>query len=66
MGSEIQTIKYGDLEISYSIDRASRKTIGIVVEPDGKVVIKAPIDLEQQKILDTIFKKRKKETIKYN
>lgn len=59
MVSEIQTIKYGDMEISYSIDRTSRKTIGIVVEPDGKVVIKAPIDLEQQKILDTIYDKRK-------
>lgn len=59
MVSEIQTIKYGDMEISYSIDRTSRKTIGIVVEPDGKVVIKAPIDLEQQKILDTLYNKRK-------
>lgn len=59
MVSEIQTIKYGDMEISYSIDRTSRKTIGIVVEPDGKVIIKAPIDLEQQKILDTIYNKRK-------
>ena len=56
---EIQTIKYGDMEISYSIDRTSRRTIGIVVEPDGKVIIKAPIDLEQQKILDTIYNKRK-------
>lgn len=59
MVSEIKTIKYGNMEISYSIDRTSRKTIGIVVDPDGKVVIKAPIDLEQQKILDTIYNKRK-------
>ncbi len=59
MVSEIQTIKYGDIEISYSIDRTSRKTIGIVVEPDGKVIIKAPLDLEQQIIQESIYKKRK-------
>jgi hypothetical protein len=59
MVSEIQTIKYRDMEISYSINRTSRKTIGIVVEPDGKVIIKASIELEQQKILDTIYNKRK-------
>lgn len=59
MVSEIQMIKYGDMEINYSINRTSRKTIGIVVEPDGKVVIKAPLDLAQQKILDTVYNKRK-------
>lgn len=59
MVSEIQSIKYGDKEINYSIERTPRKTIGIVVEPNGKVVIKAPIDLEQQKILDSIYSKRK-------
>lgn len=59
MVSEIQSIKYGDMEISYSIVRTSRKTIGIVVEPDGKVIVKTPIDLEQQKIFDTIYNKRK-------
>jgi len=59
MVSEIQSIKFGEMEISYSIDRTDRKTVGIVVEPDGKVIIKAPIDLEQQVILDTIYNKRK-------
>lgn len=59
MVSEIQSIKFGDMEISYSIDRTDRKTVGIVVEPNGKVQIKAPLNLEQDKILEAIHKKRK-------
>ena len=59
MVSEIQSIKYGDKEIYYSIDRTDRKTVGIVVDPDGKVIVKAPIDLEQQIIQETIYNKRK-------
>ena len=59
MVSEIQSIKFGEREIAYSIDRTTRKTIGIVIEPDGKVIIKAPINLDQQVILDAIQNKRK-------
>ncbi len=59
MISEMQSIKFGGIEINYSIDRTDRKTIGIVVEPDGNVIIKAPIDLEQQIIQETIYNKRK-------
>lgn len=59
MVSEIYSIKFGEREINYSIDRTARKTIGIVIEPDGKVIVKAPINLDQQIILDTIQNKRK-------
>lgn len=59
MVSEIQSIKFGEREINYSIYRTTRKTIGIVIEPDGKVIVKAPINLDQQVILDTIQNKRK-------
>ncbi|KKN84228.1 hypothetical protein LCGC14_0290420, partial [marine sediment metagenome] len=59
MVSEIQSVKYGEKEISYSIDRTERKTIGIVVEPDGKIIVKAPFNLEHDIIQDTVYKKRK-------
>jgi len=59
MVSEIQSIKYGDKEINYSVDRTSRKTIGIVVEPDGNVIVKAPINIDYQIILETVYNKRK-------
>lgn len=58
MVSEIQSVKFGEKEISYSIDRTERKTIGIVVEPDGKVIVKAPFNLEHDIIQDTVYKKR--------
>ena len=45
MVSEIQSVKFGEKEISYSIDRTERKTVGIVVEPDGNVIVKAPFNL---------------------
>ena len=57
--SEIQSVKFGEKEISYSIDRTERKTIGIVVEPDGKVIVKAPLNIERDIIQDTVYKKRK-------
>ena len=59
MVSEIQSVKFGDKEINYSIDRTDRKTIGIVVEPDGKVIVKAPLNIERDIIQDTVYKKRK-------
>ena len=59
MVSEIRSIKYGDKEINYTIDRTDRKTVGIVVDPDGKVIVKVPINLDQQIIQETIYKKRK-------
>ena len=59
MVSEIQSMKFGEIKISYFIDRTARKSIGIIIEPDGKVIVKAPLDLEQQVIKDTIYNKRK-------
>lgn len=58
MASTVHLIKFGVLEINYSIDRTSRKTIGINIEPDGKVIVKAPLNLEEEKIKETVFKKR--------
>ncbi len=59
MVSEIQTIKFGDKEINYSIDRTSRKTVGIIVDPDGKVLVKAPLNFKENIIKDTVYNKRK-------
>jgi hypothetical protein len=53
------SIKFGDLNINYSINRTERNTVGIVVEPDGKVIVKAPFNLNEEKIKETVFKKRK-------
>jgi len=49
-------VQYGSIEIGYSIVFTERKTVGIVVHPDGSVIIKAPIDAP----LTTIAEKVKK------
>lgn len=53
----MKTLKYGNTEISYSIVYSSRKTLGIVVNPDGTVVTKAPIDTPLLKISDKVRKR---------
>jgi len=58
MVEDTNILIFGDLEIPYSITRTKRKTVGIVVEPDGFVNVKAPLDLETQKIHDAVNKKK--------
>lgn len=48
---------FGNTEISYSIVYSDRKTLGIVVNPTGEVVLKAPIDASLSKIADKVKKR---------
>jgi len=52
-----QILLYGHTEINYAITYADRKTLGIVVEPDGAVIIKAPVDASLEKIAEKVKKR---------
>lgn len=51
------SILYGLTRIEYSIDYVSRKTLGIRVEPDGSVYLKAPEDVTLQDIRQKVQRK---------
>jgi predicted metal-dependent hydrolase len=53
----METLQYGNTEINYSIIYSNRKTLGIVVGPDGAVVIKAPVDASMKKISEKVRKR---------
>ena len=59
MATDINEVRFGKSTVNYEITRTERKTVGIVVEPDGSVLVKAPLDLELEKIKETVLKKRK-------
>ncbi len=52
-------VRFGKNIYNYSIVRTSRKTVGIIVEPDGMVIVKAPNDMNFEKITSIVDKKRK-------
>lgn len=43
-------IVYGASVIAYEIEYCPRKTLGIVVQPDGSVLLKAPMDASQEQL----------------
>jgi hypothetical protein len=45
-------------DIEYSLIQTNRKTLSIYVEPDGRVTVRAPIDLDLEKINSIIDVKR--------
>ncbi len=51
------TIQYGNSEITFDLEYADRKTLGISVHPDNRVVVIAPLDSSQQKINEKIKSK---------
>ncbi len=51
------SILYGSTRIEYSIDYVPRKTLGIRVEPDGSVFIKAPEDATLEEIREKVHRK---------
>lgn len=48
---------FGNTEIYYSIVYSDRKTLGIIVNPNGEVVLKAPVDTSLSKISDKVKKR---------
>ena len=51
MDRESPTMNFGNIEFEYSIVPTKRKTVGVVVEPDGRVIVKAPTDLIVKKFM---------------
>lgn len=51
------SILYGSTSIEYSIDFAPRKTLGIRVEPDGSVWLKAPENATLEEIRQKVHRK---------
>lgn len=54
---ELDSIEYGSSVIEYGIQYANRKTLGITVNPDGSVVLKAPFAADQEKIRERVRKR---------
>lgn len=45
-----EKLQYGETEIDYTIQYSDRKTLGIVVNPDTSVLVKAPYTATKEKI----------------
>lgn len=54
---EQDSIEYGSSIIEYTIQYAKRKTLGIIVNPDGSVALKAPFDSSREKIRERVHKR---------
>ena len=54
---ERDSIEYGSSVIEYSIRYAKRKTLGITVNPDESVTLKAPLDATREKIRERVHKR---------
>ena len=52
-------ISFGDTSFTYSIIRTDRKTMAIVVEPEGTVIVRAPYDVSEETIEEKVKEKRK-------
>lgn len=52
-------VTFGEKIYQYSVVRTDRSTVGIVIEPDGSIIVKSPRNLENGKIHAAVNKKRK-------
>ena len=52
-------VKFGENNYRYIIERTQRKTVGIIIEPDGTIIVRAPEDMDEEVIIETVNKKRK-------
>lgn len=50
-------VQYGNTDIHYSVVYSERKTLGIVVHPDGSVIVKAPIGILKEKVSEKVTKR---------
>lgn len=48
-----------DPSIPYVVERSARKTLGLYVERDGSVLVRAPLSLTDERIAATVLKKQK-------
>ncbi len=54
-----KSIKYGERTIEYSVLYSDRKTLTIIVNPDGSVLVRAPKRVSEKKIEERVQKKSK-------
>jgi len=57
MNSEQPSFSYGRKTIHYTLYYADRKTLEIAVHPDGAVIIKAPVGINQKEIEERLYKR---------
>ena len=57
MKEEIRSVVYGKQKIEYVLLFAQRKTLGIKVYPDGKVIVSAPEKSDDTEILKKVYSK---------
>ena len=50
-------VQYGNTDIHYSVVYSERKTLGIVVHPDGSVIVRAPIGILKEKVSEKVKKR---------
>jgi len=53
----MEIVQFGNTDIQYSIVFSERKTLGILINPNGSVIIKAPVDTPKQKISEKVKKR---------
>jgi len=51
------TFQYNTLKIEYNLMKSKRKTISISVDPKGNVIVKAPLRLSDEKVLELVKQK---------
>ncbi|MBN1214490.1 MAG: M48 family metallopeptidase [Candidatus Lokiarchaeota archaeon] len=61
-------VKFGKKNYRYKIEKTHRKTVGIIVDPDGSIIVRAPYDMEENIVIEAVNRKRKwiADKIKYN
>jgi len=52
-------VQFGENKYNFTIERTQRKSVGIIVKPDGKIIVRAPINMEEKVIIQVVNKKRK-------
>ena len=52
-------VQFGENKYTYTIELTQRKTVGIIIEPDGTIIVRAPHDMDENIIIETVNKKRK-------
>lgn len=50
-------LTYNNRTINYTIKYSKRKTLAIVIDQDGKVMVKAPVGLHEERIIELVTKK---------
>ena len=50
-------LTFGQAQVFYDIVRSGRTTVGIEVRPDKRVVVRAPVNVGEERLIDIIRQK---------